>query len=280
MSTLFVEHLTVIDCAVLDASRGLVGESWIVDLELDGDLDAQSMVLDFSAVKKQLKRAIDSTVDHALLVPARAPELRLQQEGGALRLRFSSALGDIEHCSPAHAVVLIDAAEIDTAAVTAWLQPRLSVDLPPNVRGLRLTLRSEAIDGAYYHYVHGLKKHDGPCQRIAHGHRSRIRIDIDGVRDTQLEQQWALRWTDIYLGSREDVVARANGRVAFAYQSREGRYELTLPELRVELLDSDTTVECIAEQLARMIAVQRPGAEIRVRAYEGVHKGAVACVRA
>src|SRR3546814_13888491 len=39
MSALFVAHLRVLDCAYLDAARGLFGESWIVDVELPGDLD-------------------------------------------------------------------------------------------------------------------------------------------------------------------------------------------------------------------------------------------------
>ncbi|MBV8063608.1 MAG: 6-carboxytetrahydropterin synthase, partial [Nevskia sp.] len=73
MTTLFVEQLTVIDCAFLDAQRGLVGESWIVDIELDGDLDEQSMLLDFGEVKKRLKRALDSSADHTLVVPGRHP---------------------------------------------------------------------------------------------------------------------------------------------------------------------------------------------------------------
>lgn len=87
MATLFVDHLTVIDCAYLDLQRGLVGESWIVDLELEGDLDAQSMVLDFGEVKRRIKRAIDSGPDHSLLVPRNAPGVRLDL-GDAQRTRL------------------------------------------------------------------------------------------------------------------------------------------------------------------------------------------------
>lgn len=276
MTTLFVDQLTVIDCAFLDVARGLVGESWIVDIELDGALDEQSMVLDFGEVKRQLKRAIDSSADHALLVPRQSPELQLFDEGDDLQLVFRSDIGVIEHRSPKVAVCLIDASEIDGTAVAAWLQPRLQALLPASVSALRLRLRHERIDGAYYHYVHGLKKHRGACQRIAHGHRSKVEIEVDGLRATELEMQVASRWLDIYLGSQEDIVARGNGRIRFAYTAPEGRYELALPETHVDLLDTDSTVECIAGHLARVLGAQRPGGRIRVRAYEGVQKGAIA----
>ncbi|MDE0854517.1 MAG: 6-carboxytetrahydropterin synthase, partial [Nevskia sp.] len=88
MTRLFVEQLTVIDCAYLDARRGLVGESWIVDIELDGDLDEQSMVLDFGDVKKRLKRALDGSADHTLIVPGRHPGLKLQRGGERCSLEF------------------------------------------------------------------------------------------------------------------------------------------------------------------------------------------------
>ena len=277
MNCLFVEQLTVIDCAYLDVGRGLVGESWIVDVELHGDLDEQSMVLDFGDVKKRLKRAIDGSVDHTLLVPRLAPELTVERSGDDVELLFRSAQGLIEHRSPAVAVSLVEAASIDAQAVTDYLLPHLKAVVPANVAEIRLNLRAERIDGAYYHYVHGLKKHNGQCQRIAHGHRSRIEIRVDGFRSQALETALATRWTDIYLATREDVIAAGNGRLRFAYRSPEGRFELALPENRVELIDSDTTVEKLAEWIAnRMTGNVEGGQVVQVKAYEGVMKGAIA----
>ena len=276
LSSLFVEHLTVIDCARLDARRGLVGESWIVDIELIGELDAQSMVLDFGEVKKRLKRALDDSADHTLLVPGRDPRLTVSNDGDRVVLRYDGDDGLIEHASPACAVTLIDADVVSADTLAAHLMPMLKTVVPDNVAELRLSLRDELIDGPRYHYTHGLKKHAGHCQRIAHGHRSRIEIRVDGARDEALEAAQAARWADIYLGTREDLKSSANDRHRYEYVSAEGAFTLELPAARCELLDADTTVECIADHLADVVAAERPGHDIAVRAYEGVMKGAIA----
>lgn len=280
MTRLFVEQLTVIDCAFLDAQRGLVGESWIVDIELDGDLDDQSMLLDFGEVKKRLKRALDNSADHTLIVPLRHPGLSLQRSTARVGLEFRTAHGAIEHHAPPQALTLLEAGQVDSAALAAYLRPILAREVPPNVAEVRLHLRHERIDGPYYHYTHGLKKHAGYCQRIAHGHRSRIEVRLDGARDGTQEAAWAERWRDIYLGTREDLASRANGRLRFTYSAREGEFELELPESRCDVLDGDTTVERIAEHLARSTAGDNPGRAVEVRAYEGVMKGAIAGARA
>ncbi len=276
MSILFVEQLTVIDCAFLDASRGLVGESWIVDLELEGALDEQSMVLDFGEVKKRLKRAVDDAADHKLLVPVRSPELKSRRKSGRFELFFAAANGVVEHHSPAAAVCALDATQVDAASLAAHLQPLLRKQVPANVERIGLSLRNEAVDGAYYHYVHGLKKHAGHCQRIAHGHRSRLEIRANGERKPRREQAWAESWRDIYLGTAGDLVACRSGRLRFEYRAAEGDFALELPEERCELLPDDSTVERIADFIAERVAPEWPGQDVEVRAYEGVMKGAVA----
>src|SRR5581483_9319056 len=123
MACLFVQQLTVIDCAFLDAARGLVGESWIVDLELEGDLDDQSMVLDFGEVKKRLKKAIDGAADHKLVVPMNSQALQLNRAGGRIELFFSAKTGPIEHQSPSAALCQLESADVDADALAAHLMP-------------------------------------------------------------------------------------------------------------------------------------------------------------
>lgn len=273
---LFVEHLTVIDSAYLCAARGIVGESWIVDTTLHGDLDPQSMVMDFGRVKKQIKAAIDGSVDHTLVVPAQHPSLQQTQHGDTVELRFTLDDGSaMLHRSPAQAVTLLPVAQVSNDALTAWLQTMLMQHVPGNVSAVEVQLRHEDTAPVHYHYAHGLKKHDGNCQRIAHGHRSRIMVWEQNVRSPAREQQLAAWMRDRYLATQEDIVAQTGDMLQLAYTSPQGRFDLHYPATRCHVLPTDTTVECIAQWLADGLKADQPDAHFRVRAYEGVHKGAI-----
>ncbi|MEQ9544962.1 MAG: 6-carboxytetrahydropterin synthase [Marinobacter sp.] len=281
MNHLFVDNLTVIDFAYLDPKRGLVGESWIADVVLGGELDEQGMVFDFSNVKRTIKRVIDERVDHRLVVPRGYEGLAWAEEEPDT---FTWTLTDgsrIVHRSPDEAVAWLSAERVVPSAVAALLERELMAVLPGNVTDVEVHLREEVIEGAYYHYVHGLKKHLGNCQRIAHGHRSPIRIDRNDHRDYELEKRWATLWQDIYVGSEEDVSQRwvdekGVAYVTFEYEANQGEFSLTLPERRVYMMETDTTVELIAAHMADQLKAEFPADAIRVKAYEGVGKGAIA----
>ncbi|WP_119394194.1 6-pyruvoyl trahydropterin synthase family protein [Salinibius halmophilus] len=278
MATLFVDNLTVIDFSYLHPQRGVVGESWIVDVELDGELNEEGMVFDFGHVKKQIKAWIDQSVDHCLLVPEANPAITVMSGNDQHDIQLFDQPDHLlaRITCPAEAVELLDCEKISINAVTELLESSIKAKLPSNVCDVRLTLRVEAISGAYYHYSHGLKKHKGDCQRIAHGHRSAIHVLVDGQRDEELEAYWANKWQDIYLVTDEDIISVKDGLIHSGYEAEQGRFDIWLPEERCDVLATDTTVELIAQHLAQETATFQPGKTVRVRAFEGVQKGAIA----
>jgi 6-pyruvoyl-tetrahydropterin synthase len=279
-TTLFVDHLTVIDASRLDEIRGLVGESWIVDVELEGDLNNQGMILDFGDVKREVKQTIDRHFDHKLLLPARHPECAITHQGGSTEVRFRASPGNsVYHRSPSIAVREINAVSVNADSLAADIAAELKPGLPANIENLRIRLHHEATGGAVFHYSHGLRQHAGACQRIAHGHRSRIEIFKDGMRDSRLESQWAERWKDIYIGAEPDLLERPTTAGIscrrFGYTTHEGEFELELPERHCYLIEKDSTVENLATHVADYLKRDFPDSDFRVRIFEGINKGAI-----
>ncbi|MBU2871360.1 6-carboxytetrahydropterin synthase [Colwellia sp. E2M01] len=293
---LFVDDLTVIDFSYLCKQRGIVGESWIVDVLLEGSLNEMSMVLDFAVVKKQIKAIIDDAVDHKLLLPLQEQALTLansQHNDGHQTVDFISDRASYFLQSPACAFASIDSLTITIAAVTQHLKEIILAKLPNNVEGLTLVLRPENIPTDYYHYTHGLKLHDGNCQRIAHGHRSKIQILIDDKRDAELEASWCKRWQDIYIASEADRIAKDDIQLStqamnnltpdhqyFSYFAPQGRFDIAVETKILDVVDCDSTVELLADFILRQIKAAHPeltNNRVKVIAYEGVAKGAIVC---
>ena len=277
MPRLFVDNLTVIDCSILHPSRGLIGASWSMSVELTGDLDAQSMVFDFSKVKKTIKQWIDSNVDHKLIVPVNYEHCQINSVKDQTSIEFRTKTGEIiRHSSPTSALCEIEATRIRRPQLAEFIASKLKEVLPKNVKEVAINLTEEAVPGAYYTYSHGLKKHDGNCQRIAHGHRSRIEIWKNGRRSKKLETTMAKRWQDIYIGTAEDVRDYKADRINFAYATKEGKFTLELDRDRIHLMESDSTVECIAEHVLSLLEDELKNTHFKVRAFEGINKGAIA----
>lgn len=287
---LFVNDLTVMDFSYLCPERGMVGESWIVDVVLNGALNEESMVLDFGKVKKELKFLIDEYVDHKLLVPAENPisHITTDEANDRTLVHFARPGKEISLSCPAEAYAFIYSETVTMDSVRQYLKEIIATHLPDNVDDIVLHLRTENIDGAYYHYTHGLKKHDGNCQRIAHGHRSKILIKLDDRFNGKWQRYWANRWNDIYVGTEEDLVSpeqlsgmlqqQANtvNHHCFAYESSQGEFELVIPKNETEMITTDSTVECLAQYLANEQAKLTPDSNIEIVAFEGVGKGAIA----
>ena len=106
-----------------------------------------------------------------------------------------------------------------------------------------------------------------------------LEILRNGQRDNALEDEWADRWSDIYIGTRDDVIGTSSrdgiDYYEFGYRSAQGLFGLTLPQASCYLIDTDSTIENIAHYVAQRLKSEHPGDRFRVYAYEGVDKGAI-----
>ncbi|MCW8880554.1 MAG: 6-carboxytetrahydropterin synthase [Kangiellaceae bacterium] len=280
MQALFVDNLTVIDFAYFHPERGIVGESLIMDVELFGELNDEGMLFDFSYVKKRIKSCVDTLVDHKFLVAKNHTNVSITDTPQELSIQLKTEYGEFyEHISPHQAVCLIDSDEVTPRSIQATIQDEILKILPDNVTKLSLNLRAEEIQGDFYHYSHGLKKHFGDCQRIAHGHRSKIDIWENGEYSGKWTSHIASKWQDIYLATEEDIIETididGHDYYIFQYHANQGKFQLTIPKRRCQLMETDTTVELIAVFLSDYLTEQSPESNFKLKAYEGVDKGAI-----
>ncbi|MDH5432420.1 MAG: 6-carboxytetrahydropterin synthase [Gammaproteobacteria bacterium] len=282
MHSLFVENLTVIDFTYFHPTRGLVGESLIVDLELSGELNDEGMLFDFSHVKKQIKQCIDTQVDHKFVVAKNYDKFNMENiEHNNIKLELWTQNGEYyRHISPSEAICLLDAEVVSPDIISEHLQSAVRSVVPDNVKTIALKIYPENIEGPYYHYSHGLKKHFGDCQRIAHGHRSAIEVFKDGVLNFELANRIAQLCQDAYFVTREDISSSqeidAKSYLTVEYQANQGVFQLTLPEDRCLQMETDTTVELIAQFLLQRLLSEKSDSNLVIKAYEGVKKGASA----
>ncbi len=279
---LFVDNLTNVDFSYLDPKRGLVGETWLASIVLEGALDQQGMVCDFGIVKKTLRNWLDNTIDHSLVVAQQSPQLTLKQADDMIDLswHYGDSNYRLDCASPNEAITLIDANIVSPESVATWCIEQLQSLLPDTIDKIQLTFTPEPIEHHSYHYSHGLKKHNGNCQRIAHGHRSTLAIYCNEQRDLNRERAWCTQWQDIYIGTQEDLVSESyideERYYHFAYSAQQGDFTLTLPATHCYLIDTDSTVEFIAQHIANSLKASAYDDNFTVKAFEGIGKGAIA----
>ena len=153
-------------------------------------------------------------------------------------------------------------------------------------------LREENISPteASFRYTHGIQGHNGLCQRLFHGHRSRIEIFVGDERRPDLEHYIAREvfGSSIHIASLNQIKAgqgevgrrgSTNEPITLHYAGTLGLYEATLPANRVFFVESETSVESIAREIARVIKREENcTAPIKVISYEGIDKGAIAII--
>ncbi len=293
--SLFYQNVTVLDYAYLDEHKGPIGHSQYVDVEFIGKTDKEGVVYDFSHAKKKVKEIIDRDCDHRFVVPAKT----VQDDEGRSKFTYEYGYSDtpLEYWGPEEAFCAIPFDTVTDQTLTTYLEQVVMKEMPETVAAVKLTLRSEEdLDNStYFHYTHGLKEHYGNCQRLIHGHRSTVKVLINGERDPEKEALLAQDYfsSNIHFCLWDNVVNKEEimknegsniiGRlektplVHIKYTSNQGEFEAKIPGEIVYITPSETTVENLSIHFCQLIRDHHAekGQNVQVLAYEGIGKGAI-----
>jgi 6-pyruvoyl-tetrahydropterin synthase len=298
VGTLFVKDVDRLDCAVFDPSLGVVGQSWYVDIEVTGQLDENGFVYDFSHLKKLVKLVLKQSLDHALLIPIQSTHVRYQEsESGEIwylkaKGRLTGANSEWVYACPKGAVYPIRSVKVTESLIEAECTRLIRHRLNSGIQKVAVKFRpeiGEATD-SFFRYTHGISGHQGLCQRLFHGHRSRVEVFVGGERRRDIEQYIAhdLFNSIVHIASKTQLVdapkhyvlsGPEDETINLAFEGTLGSYEASIPKNRIYWVEDHTSIECISQALAAHIAERlNHSCEVKVFCFEGIDKGAFAIV--
>ncbi len=294
MGTIFMRNITAIDCGIFDLVEGIIGQSWTVDLEISGQLDEQGMVHDFSDVKSKVRSTLVGTIDHALIVPADSTAVccetpDAETESWTLSSQNASDKSPVawNYTCPKGSVYPINSEHLNTDIICSEINRTLSQRLPKTITEIKICLREEALaaNDAVFRYTHGITSHAGLCQRLFHGHRSLLEVFVDNKKSPELENYVVteLFGKNVHIVSLEQLKAGSirsvnNELVEVSYKAKTKSYAGKIPANKLYVVEGETSIENLANTLAKVLRnkLGHTAGKIKVMAYEGIGKGAVA----
>ena len=107
-----------------DKCERLHGHNYRATVEIEGELNVDSYVFDFIALKHRTK-AITDELDHRMLLPTRNPVVTLEEHPGSVRVRYK----DREWVFPRDDCVLLPIENTTAELLARCIGERLAVDL-------------------------------------------------------------------------------------------------------------------------------------------------------
>jgi 6-pyruvoyl-tetrahydropterin synthase len=297
IGTIFLNDITKVDAALFDPSRGVIGQTWKVDVTLTGPLNTNGFVFDFSDFKKMVRKVLKSSLDHALIIPINSQSVifKGQSRGECWVMRARNGKGTLEqewsYISPPGAVFPSRSVALNRQILEQEIVRSLRHRLPPEILNISATLREdEAIPTeAVFRYTHGIANHTGMCQRLFHGHKSRIQCFVGEERRPDYEHYLVrdILGSHVHIATPSQYKAgpeilpgfrgKSKELITLAYEASQGYFEASIPADRVFMVEGETSIECLSRELARVVKREENTSEkVRIICFEGIDKGAIA----
>ena len=281
--SLFLNSFTSIDIAYFEKKEGLLGDSFLVDLFIEGSLDEQGFVFDFSPLKKQAKKIIDQFADHVLILPTLNPNLKIKKNNEQIlttlfqcerwgKIFYEAPLSSFFHLKSVNFSIDTFAKDINQL-IFSWLMSNPLVSKRIKKTKIILKRQKKENNASTYYYTHGLKKHNGNCQRMGHGHQGILMIYENNKRSNFLEKKITTLFSNIHICDKNSTLLN-NNHYTISYQATQGKFKLILPQKKCLLLEEAPTIEHITHFTIQYLKKKNPHTKYKVIMYEGINKGA------
>jgi 6-pyruvoyl-tetrahydropterin synthase len=77
---------------IFDPVRGILGQSWHLDVEVTGALDDNRFVYDFAKLKKLVRNVAKTSIDHALVIPVGSQKVNFSESD---KVRYGISLAHL-----------------------------------------------------------------------------------------------------------------------------------------------------------------------------------------
>lgn len=267
MAKIFIQDITLLDCAILSFYQIPCGKSWTVDATLEGDKDSEGVLFDFSSLKKNLKQIIDQKFDHKLFLDStkikEKNHLSLSAYGPENRFfinTYPSAVREMKQWN-----------QDISSEIEQEIEKEIKDSMPENISSVKISLRSPE-QKTQFHFTHCLPNHYGNCQRF-HGHSSCICVYKNDLLDLEKSLSISKILDNKYFIRKIYTELIENDLMRISYSGSQGSVDLTMPSDHVILLDQECTIENIAEHIHTNFCGSDPQTFVRI--YEGLCKGAM-----
>lgn len=298
-SIMFLNNLTCIDHAHIDAQGRVIGGSYHANFLIGGNVEEkEQVVVDFSRIKKDVKTIIDDRdgFDHKLWLIPGLSACEYSRNGDRVTVTSEAC----ELSMPADAVrVFHDTNTVENVLLSAQsaIQKHVWQELDDIYEQADITVECALTETQFcknpkfsfpFRYTHGLKNSSSyGCQNLAHGHLSWIEIEHDAFYDPKCKdcKRAVKAVSEIAAQLNEAVLIFADNIYDQTYDAVQIRYETERGEWRAKyqrdknkliVMERETTIENVLDWIVNQhVQTLMMGHVKRLYVSEGLAKGAV-----
>lgn len=293
-STMFLSNLSIVDHAYIDNRGNVVGGSFNPSFLVSGEVDpVEQVVVDFSAVKKQIKAIIDDKqigFDHKLwFIQGWSAGTVSQTES-----YYTITTPTTELQLPINAVTIIpdgiysiDSIGRHMGALVerelSKLHPKINIKVEC-LNSVDAHFPTNTRSAALFRYAHGLKDSTSwGCKNIAHGHLSYVQLLPVTEATSALVETVAQELDDTIFVFRDNIVRESDSWMMIGYTTERGGFEAHYKKdaYKLVVLETETTVEHLVDYVVARFAEEFESTGVsHVLVSEGLSKGACVTVDA